>query len=82
MRHVNHDRVERHGGRAANDVLILSVVEVQGNRDAGRAAGVGGEVHKETVGVGDGPGEEEDLGRRPFSFGGAHGGNDCFEVVL
>lgn len=58
------------------------MVQVQGDGHAGAAAGVGGEVDKERVGVCDGPGEEEDLGGRALGFGGADGGDYGFEVVL
>lgn len=58
------------------------MVKMQRNRYCGRPTGVSGEVDKKSVGIGDGPREEKDLGRRAFGFGGADNTNNCFEVVL
>ena len=82
--HVDHDAVEgiRHVGRALDDRLVLRVVQVQDDGHGRRPARVGDEVHEEAVGVGDGPGEEQDLHGRPLGFGGAHDRDNGLEVVL
>ena len=50
-------------------------------RGGGGFRGFGGGVHEKSVGVVDGPGEEENHCCGALSFGGADGGKDAFHVV-
>ena len=54
---------------------------MEGDGDCGGTTGVADEVDEEILGVGLGPGEEQDLEGGLFVFGGADGGDDRFEVV-
>ena len=82
MAHIHHNTIELPRRDSRPDrIRALRVVEMQRHRDFRGAAGFGRGGDEEAVGVGEGPGEEEDLAGGGAGFGGGFDGGDGLEVV-
>jgi hypothetical protein len=65
----------------ADHGLVLRVVEMDGDGDGGARCRVGCCADKETIGEGDGPGEDLDDEGGAFAFGGFDAANYVLDVV-
>jgi hypothetical protein len=83
MAHIAHDAIETvgNGSRALDQLRSLAMIEVEGNRNGGRVAGLGGSDDEGVAGVLDGPWEQLDDGWRLGGFGGTNSGDHRLNVV-